>query len=239
MPSGSTSRTAHRRRSGTSVRSTSQAAPTPSTAQRSVQATASRTRVPQQHRDRVAKQQPLRPRPSPECWASTTRKASGSRTAPGGDRTAGGAHQRPATAARPACGQGAGDDLLGGGNVLMAPALEQSQPLLHREGFAAVAELGGGQGVRVEVGPAGCRPAAGADPRPQRVLVAVAVGEDFLAFLADQEREKLLRRGLVGARLQDRGARRRRRGRRGRRRRSSAVRSECTWTPSSLRRRYQ
>ena len=45
------------RRSGSAVRSTHQAAPTPSTAHAIVQATAEAHRVPEQHRDLVAEQQ--------------------------------------------------------------------------------------------------------------------------------------------------------------------------------------
>ena len=74
--------------------------------------------------------------------------------------------------------------------------LQQAELLLERERLAAVAQFGRAQGGGMQLVER-AQPGAGADPRPQRVLVAVAVGDRLLAVLADQEREQLLRGRLV------------------------------------------
>src|ERR1700753_480880 len=86
-----------------------------------------------------------------------------------------------------------------------AGVLEQSEPLLHFQRFAAVAQLGRRQRGRVETRQR--REAlGGADTGAQRVLPALAVGDRLLPGVADEERQQLLGVGLVLARAQHGGA---------------------------------
>src|ERR1700730_3292171 len=75
-----------------------------------------------------------------------------------------------------------------GGARLGQPGLLQE-----RGGGRAVAQLGDGQRRRLQRGERG-EWLGGGDPLGDRVLVALAVGDDLLALGADQKGQKLLRR---------------------------------------------
>src|ERR1019366_4719665 len=218
MAKGITSSTAQMRRPGRSVHSTSQAVRVPITAQSAVTTTVSRTVF----QSRVAvsgRQMRWAMVPAPEPLASMRRKRSGASstraTAPlAPSRKSGGRRRRAGTPGSATAGGSAATPVaITGGSVgdrstppATGPAGSRQAGLLHqRDRGRPVAQLGDGDGVRLELPQGGLR-LRGRDPRGDRVLEAVRVGGDLLARLRDEEREELLSVRLVGARSEHGGA---------------------------------
>src|ERR1035438_7037914 len=175
MANGITSSTAQMRRPGRSVHSTSQAVRVPITAQSAVTTTVSRT-VFQSKVAVSGRQMRWAMVPAPEPLASMRRKRSG-------------ASSTTATAPVAITGGSVGDR---GTPPATGPAGSQQAGLLHqRDRGRPVAQLGDGDGVRLELPQGGLR-LRGRDPRGDRVLDAIRVGDDLLALLRDEEGEELL-----------------------------------------------
>src|SRR3984957_2659529 len=216
IASGMTSSTAQTRRPGRFVRSTSQAAPVPMTAHRKVTATVSRTvfhsSMPVSGR-KIWPATVLRPAPCDSTMRNTSGTASSAAMAaltairPGRRRPRRAGTAATASVAGPACAVWLIAPVLIG-----VPRSQQSGLAQQRDCPTAVAELADGDRVRPQLaerrlgrlsGHAGCDRVLEA----QRVAIALAGSpDDFLALLADQERQELLRFGLMLTRAHDPGA---------------------------------
>src|SRR5580698_7181591 len=224
IASGTTTSTAQTRRPGRLVRSTHQAAAVPITAHRAVTTTVSRTVF---HSRSAVSLRKIRcatvAAPAPR--ASISRKTSGSASTQATARLAaisatGRRLRRGRTAGTRASawpGAGGGPGRCSVCDAVIAPPTSPS-PLYGRSQQARLAHQRDGRGAGAEVGDrhriglelaqrrlGRLRGHAGCD----RVLEAdrlARVGDDALALVADQERQALLRRGLVRGGLQHPGA---------------------------------
>src|SRR5579883_1696022 len=212
MAIGSTTTTAQNRRPGRRVRSTHHAAPSPIAPASTVTATASRTVFHSSWTTSGRSSRWLRPaRPSWLAWntrnpgVSSTRAATRSparpTTRPGAVRA-----RRPSRGGALACAPaGVGGTCAGGCSAETArserairppPSVDQPDVLEQRQRPRSVPEVGDRDVRRVEIGERD-RHLGGGDPGADRVLVALAAGDDLLTLDADQEGKELLRLGLL------------------------------------------
>ena len=84
-------------------------------------------------------------------------------------------------------------------------SLQKLDPLEKGDGGRPVAQFGHAERRRLQ-GREGSKTLGRRHPRPQRILIALAVGNDLLALLAHDEGQEALGVGLVLTRFEDGGA---------------------------------